>query len=799
MRSHDLRFAVRHLVRRPLFALTAVTLLALGAGANAAVFSVVRAVLLRPLPFAAPDRLVALWPDTFVSNEDIQFWRERVPSLTAVAGVSPGWLMALVAEGGEPLKITGARVTGNLFETLGTPAALGRALEHADGTPGRERVTVLSDRLWRQRFAADPRVLGRSVVIDGQPHEVVGVMPAGFELLGERTDLWVPQPFAPGTPVQRNTYSLALGRLRAGATPESATSDLRSVVPEMRQAFARPDDWGRTVHAASLLDVTTGPVRPALLLLFAAVGLVLLLGAANLGTLVLGRSIERARELAVRSAVGASRGDVLRQLIAEQVVLGVVGALLGLGLARVLLPGLIAAMPADVPRQAEIGLDVTVFVAVLAVSIALTVATAIVPALVAVRPGLQPLLRQHTSTDTPGRQRVLGGLVAAQVALAVVLGIGAGLMLRSMWHLQHVDPGFEPRGVLAFRLQSTSKYRTLATGLPYLQQVGDRLAALPGVTAVGAAGHLPLSGYSWKSPVRRADRPVAAGETVPTVGWRFIWRDYLQVMRMPVLAGRAFTPQDRTGSAPVALVNERLARTYFGSTDAALGQRLVQSGVGGAGETTVEIVGIVGDVRHDALDKPAIAEIFRPLEQTFMFPMHLVLRTSGDPSALAGDVRRIAYDVDATVPVAELQPLTALLSGTLGRPRLLAFLLTVFAAAGLLLSIVGLYGVVAVRVRQREREIGIRMALGASAGRMAGNVVTHGLVHAMTGVAIGVPIALGLGRFMESQVFGVTTRDPLTFTLLPLALTMVAVAACYLPARRAAKVDPVVAIRSEGI
>lgn len=798
MRFHDVRFAVRHLVRRPLFALTAVALLALGAGANAAVFSVVRAVLLRPLSFESPDRLVALWPGTFVTNDDIGFWRDRVPSLGAVASVSPGWLMALVADGGEPLKITGARVTGNLFDLLGTAPALGRTLADADGTPGRARVTVLSHRLWRQRFSGDPLVIGRSVQIDQQPHEVVGVLPDGFELLGQRTDLWIALPFAAGTPAQRTNYSLALGRLRDGATADTATAELNAVVPEMRRAFAHADDWGRALQAASLLDVTTGPVRPALLLLFAAVGLGLLLAAANLGTLVLGRSIERARELAVRSAVGASRADVLRQLVAEQALLGAGGALTGLLLARLLLPLLVASLPADVPRLAEIALDRTVFLAVLVVSMGLTVATAIVPALVASRSGLQPLLRQHTSTDTPCRQRALGGLVAVQVALAVVLGIGAGLMLRSMWHLQHVDPGFDPRGVLGFRLQTTSKYRALTAGLPYLRQVADRLVGLPGVTGVGAAGHLPLSGYSWKTPLRRADRPALPGETVPTVGWRFTWGDYFEVMRIPVIAGRVFTSHDTTAAAPVAIVNERLARTYFGGAAAAMGQRVVQGGIAGAGETTAEIVGVVGDVRHDALDTPPVAEIFRPLAQTFMFPMQFVVRTTQNAAALAGEVRRLAYEVDPTVPVAELQPMTALLAGTLARPRLLAFLLTVFAAAGVLLSVVGLYGVVAVRVRQREREIGIRMALGASAARVAGSVVSHGLGHALTGVVLGVPVALALVRFMDSQVFGVTTRDPTTFVLLPLILTAVTALACYVPARRAAQVDPVVAIKADG-
>jgi putative ABC transport system permease protein len=386
--------------------------------------------------------------------------------------------------------------------------------------------------------------------------------------------------------------------------------------------------------------------------------------------------------------------------------------------------------------------------------------------------------------------------VAAQVALALVLGIGAGLMLRTVWNLQHVDPGFDPRGVLSFRLQTTSTYRALTSGLPYLDQVAARVAAMPGVTAVGAIGHLPMSGYSWTIPVHRADRPPAAGASAEQVGWRFIWGDYLEAMRIPLVAGRRFTDADGQQSPPVVLLNETMARQFFGTTQAALGERLVQKGGGRPGDTTLEVVGIVGDVRHAGLDTAPQAEIFRPLQQTFMFPMHLVARTSGDPAALAAPVRRAAYEIDPAVPVAELQPLPALLANTLGRPRLLALLLSLFAAVGVLLSLVGLYGVVAVRVRQREREIGIRMALGGSARRIARSVVLQGLRYFGVGLLLGLPAALGLTRLMESVIFGVTTRDPLTFLTLPLLLVVVAMLACYLPARRAARVDPVAAMKT---
>lgn len=794
---HDLVVAARSLTRRPGFFLSAVLLLALGTGANAAVFAVVRGVLLRPLPFASPERLVAIWPDGFVSNEDIGFWRDRARSLSSVASLASGWLMALDADGGEPVKVTGARVADNLFTVVGARAALGRAIADGDGTPGNQRVAVISDGLWRRRFGADPAVPGRVVRVDDVPHTVIGVMPRGFELLGRETDLWVPLPFVPGSPAQRTTMSRAIGRLRDGVTVEAASRELASLAPQMRRELGRPEDWGRTLSVIGLQEAVTGAARPALLTLLVAVGFVLLLTAANLGTLVLGRSVARAQELAVRTAVGASRGQIVRQLLMEQAVLASVGTAVGLWLAWVAMPLVLSRVPPEIPRQPEIALDGLVFASVIALSMGLAIAVALVPAMTAARPGVQGLLRQRRGNDAPGQRRSLVALVAAQVALALVLGAGAGLMLRSVWNLQQVDPGFDPAGVLTFRLQTTGKYRALATGVPYLRQVTERLEALPGVTAVGAAGHLPMSGYSWMIPVHRAEERPAPGAEVPQAGWRFVWGDYFRAMRMPVSVGRAFTDTDTATSTPVVIVNETLARRFFGEPARALGQRIVQKGGGQPGDTTLEIVGVVGDVRHHGLDEPPPAEIYRPLAQTFMFPVTIVVRTAGAPGALAAAARQAVHEVDAAIPVADLQPLAEVLAGTLSRPRLLALLLSVFAAVGLLLSIVGLYAVVALGVAQREREFGIRLALGAPARRLAAGVVAQGLAYSGAGLLVGLPAALVLARFMESVLFGVTTRDPLTFGVLPVLLAAVTVAACYLPARRAARVDPVVAMNAD--
>lgn len=792
MRVPDLSLAFRNIFRRPGFAAAAIALMALGAGANAAVFSVVRGVLLRPLPFPEPDRLAAVGPGVFVTIDEVEFWRTRTRSFQHIASLSPGWMLGLVAEGGDPIKVTGARVSDNLFQTLGASPAMGRVIEPGDGLEGRPRVAVLSHGLWRSRFAGDPQAIGRGFQLDQEPFTVVGVMPAGFEVFEPGTDLWIPI-----TAQHKATSSLALARLAADVTIESATHDVAGLVPEMRLQFAHGAEWGRTLRVQSLQESVTSDVRPALLILLGAVGLVLMLAAVNLGTLVLGRAIDRMGEMALRAALGASRGRLIQQLVTEQAVLAVLGAMAGIGVAAAALPALVARIPADVPQAGQISLDWVVLLTVLASSIGVAVAVGLFPAALAARPNLQPLLNQSRTTDTPARRRVLSALVAVQIALAVVLGIGSALMLRSLWNLQRVDPGFTAQGVLTFRLQTTSKYRALTNGLPYLEQVRDRVAALPGVTGVGLAGHLPMSGYAWTTRARRADRPLEGGAQPPNVGWRFVHGDYFQTLRTPLKFGRLFTNADLTRSAQVAILNDTLARQFFDDPSAAVGRTVVvMSGRTGQYEP-IEVVGVVGDVRHLGLDRAPVPELFRPLTQTFMFPMAMVVRTQGPPEQIAAAVRQAAFEIDPVVPVAELQPYTTLIAGTLGRPRLLGFLLTVFAAAGLVLGLVGVYGVVAYRVRQREREFGIRLALGAAPSSVATGVVTQGLGHAVAGIALGLPAAFLLSRVMATLVYGVTATDPLTFAVLPVLVVAVTAAACYLPARRAARIDPVAATRQD--
>jgi putative ABC transport system permease protein len=797
MRFPDLSLAFRNLFRRPGFAAVAITMIALGSAANAAVFSVVRGVLIRPLPFPEPDRLVAIWPEKFISNEDVEYWRNRARSFEHVAAISPGWMMGLVADGGEPIKVTGGRVSDNIFQALGARPLIGRTIEPGDAKAGAPAVAVLSHTLWKTRFNGDAAIIGKTIQLDNEPHTIVGVMPADFDIFSRGHDLWSALPWDPSGRNHKAAFSQGLARLAPGAAPQSATQELIQLAAAMRKELAKPDDWGRDISVMTLRESITGNVRPTLLLLLGAVGLILMLAAMNLGTLVLGRSVERITEMALRTALGASRGRLVRQIMTEQLALASIGAAAGIGLAYVSLPALVSRIPAEVPRVAEITLDWNVMLTVLSVSIAVSMAVALIPAFVTARPHLQPLLRQARTTDTPGRRRALGALVAVQIGLAVVLGIGSMLMLRSMWNLQRVDPGFTPSNVLTFRLQTTSKYRALTNGLPYLEQVRARVAALPGVTDVGLVAHLPMSGYAWTTSARRAEQQLAPGEQPPTVGWRFIHGDYFKAMRIPLKHGRVFSDADGTRTAAVTIVNETLARTFFGQPSAAVGRMLIiKSGRTGQDEL-VQIVGVAGDVRHISLDKDPVPEIFRPLTQTFMFPMAMVARTQGPPEQIAAAVRQIGFESDPVVPVAEMQPYTALVAGTIGRPRLISLLLTIFAAAGLSLGLIGVYGVAAYRVRQREREIGIRLALGARPSSMATNVVSQGLRHAIAGIAIGLPAAFVLSRVMSSVVFGITARDPLTFTALPILIVAVTTLACYLPARRASRIDPLVAIKQD--
>lgn len=797
----DIRLAFRSLRQYPGFSALAILIVALGAGANASVFSVVRAVLLEPLPYARPDRLVSIWPTGFVSNADVEFLRTRGRSFSAVASSSPGWTMSMLGAG-DPVRITGAKTSANLFDVLGAPPLLGRTFAPGEDAPGRHRVAVLSHGLWQARFNSDPAVLGRVVTLEDAPHQIIGVMPADFELLGRDAELWMPLPFDATSPFWKGTVSQAIGRLREGVDVETTTRELRSLIPDWQRQLAYEKDWGQGLVAAPLRDLVIGDVRRPLLVLLGAVGLIVLLTAANLGTLLLGRHVARRREMAVRGALGASAWRLVRQATTESLVLALLGAAAGLLVARATLPALVRLLPPEMPRLAAIDIDPLVLAAVCAASTVSVLLFGVAPSLVAsgfsrrTAEALQPLLRLGTQTEGRASRRTLHALVLIQVALAIVLGIGAVLMMRSLVALQRVDAGFEPAHVLTLKLQpSGERYRGLGRSLAYYRRVMEQIGALPGVQAVGAINHLPLSGYNWVSTVRLDERPLPPGMSPPTVGWRMIDGAYFQAMRIPLRAGRMFSEHDTQQSQQVVIVNETFATQFFGDAPSALG-RVIRTG-SASGEQTPTIVGVVGNVRHRALAEEPRPEMYRPVAQSFAIALALTVRTSGPPGQSVAAVREAVWSVDRNVAIADLLPLTTLLRESLGRPRLIAMLLLVFAGVGLTIVLSGVYGVVAYTARRREREIGIRLALGAAPASVSGLVLRQGVAYALGGLALGVPMALAATGVMRGLLFGIQPRDPVTFIGLCALVAGTTVAATIVPARRARRVEPATVLRGE--
>ncbi len=791
----EIRLAIRSFLRQPGFSALAILIVALGAGANASVCSVIQAVLIEPLPYTRPDELVAILPDGIVANADVDFLRARSRSFAQIGSASPGWSMALLGAG-DPKRVTATKVSANAFDLLGVRPLLGRTFAPDEDQPGRHRVAVLSYGLWQSAFGGDASAVGRSVTLEGAPHEIVGVMGPDFELRGREAELWMPLPFDRTSPFWRGTVAQALARTREGVDLSDAVRELQSLVPAWRTELRYEQDWGQGSLAAPLRQVVVGDVRQPLLVLAGAVGLIVMLTAANLGTLLLGRHVARRREMAVRGALGASAWRLIRQNATESLVLAIAGAAAGALLARLALPALVRLLPPEMPRVSAIDIEPAVLAVVAGVSIVSVLGFGALPSLITVRPGLQPLLRLGAQSETRGGRRALHVLVVGQVALAIVLGAGAALMGRSLLALQRVHPGFEPAQVLTLKLQpSGDRVGNVDRAVQYYGEMLSRVGRVPGVAHVAAVNNLPLSGYNWTSIVRLAERPLPPGVTPPAIGWRMIQGRYFDAMQIPVIAGRTFDEHDTRQSAAVVIVNDVFARQFFGSPGAALGRRLRTGSA--RGEETPVIVGVVGGVRHASLSREPAPEMYRPVSQNFSTALAFVVRTSGAPASAIASIRQAVWDVDPTVPIADMMPLTMLLRESLGRPRLLATLLLVFAAVGLAIVSSGVYGVVAYSVRRREREMGIRLALGAAPVSVGGLVVRQGVLYALFGIAVGLPAALVFTGFMRSQLFAVQPRDPATIAMLCGIVTVATVTATLLPALRAQRVDPATILRTE--
>lgn len=789
---HDIRVALRSLGRAPAFTATTILTLALAAGANAAIFAIVYAVLFKPLPFPDPDRLVAVWPGRFQSHADLLYTREHGRMFESVAAVAPGWAMTVTGSG-EPVKITVARVSGNLFDTLGAQPQLGRPFSEGAARPGEEAVIVLDHGLWMRHFGGDPAVVGRSITVEGERVRVAAVMPATFQVFGLRTDAYMPFVIDETAWYHRISLSFYLARLAPRVNVTQAAAEYRALTQSLKAERKYSDQYGRDATVVAMQEAVVGDVSGSLLVLAGAVGLILLIAGANVGTLQLTRAASRSRDLAIRSALGASRGRIVRQLLAENAIVALAGGVLGLVLAWTLLPVLTALLPADAPRVQEIAIDPFVSSVVLAAATAIGLSVGLLPAAGATRLRTSPFLRLANSTETPAARRVRRSFVSAEVALAVMLTIGAGLMLQTLWQLRQVSPGFEPDGVLTLHLQAPSGLYRSGSIAEYYQTVLQRVRGLPGVTAAGAIQHLPFSGYSWSIPFEPEGFVTPPGAAMPAAGSRIVTPGYFAAIGQPLLAGRDIERADAE-RPDVAIVNETIARKYFDAPDKAIGRTLRLRSPQGT-MNPLRIVGVVGDVRHSALDAAPEPEVYISVSRTSINAMMLAVRSAGEPSSLVPALREAVWSIDRDVPMSDVETMGAKIGESLGRPRLLLVLLGAFAGLGGLLAIVGVYGVVAYSVAQRSRELGIMIALGAERGRIIRNVLREAATYAIAGLAIGIPGAVAASRLLRTLVFGVSPTDAPTYVAIAASTLVVVVAAAVLPAIRASSVDPVAALK----
>jgi putative ABC transport system permease protein len=804
----DFRFAARMLWKSPGVTAVAVAALALGVGANTAVFSVVNAALLRPLPYHEPERLVRISedhekvPGMSVSYPDFLDWHEQQTSFELMAAVQSG-SYNLSGEG-EPERLAGRNVSPEFFKVLGVEPALGRSFNEEENRPGVGRVAVISHGLWQRRFGSDPGILGRALTLNGEPYTVVGVTRRGF-VYGSPTDVYVPL----GSLVDRlmmmrdNHPGISVvARMKPGVTAEGALREMKTIAARLEAQY--PDtNTGITVALMPLDEFFVGNVRPALLVLLGAVGLVLLIACANVANLLLARAAARGREIAIRTALGASRLRVMRQLLVESVMLSLAGGAAGLLLAVWSVDFLRTAAEENLPPTAEIGLDSNVLLFTLAVSLLTGLVFGFAPALQASRADLNSALKEGARSQTGGRsrRRVRSALVVAEVALSLLLLVGAGLLLKSFARLRETPLGFEPAGLLTMQVsRSVGKGQSPAAAAAYFDQLRERVGALPGVKAVAYAEGMPQLG---------ATETIAAAEARPrpeqaTLAVRYITSPgYLEAMGIRLVRGRFFDERDTLKSQRVAVVDEELARALFPGEDP-VGQRL--AGFAAEGVPPAEIVGLVEHVNHYGVGqtetaKPQVYFAFKQIPERFLdIPLRGVFvtaRTEGDPASLAPAVRRESRALDPAQPVYRVRTMEDVMAGSVATQRLSATLLGFFAAVALVLAAVGIYGVMSYMVAQRRHEIGVRMALGAQGRDVLRMVVGQGMLLTLVGLGIGLAGAFALTRVMAGLLYGVSSTDPFIFAAVPLVLAAVALLANLVPARRAMRVDPLVALRHE--
>jgi putative ABC transport system permease protein len=795
MLRHDVVFAMRQARRQRVFTTVALITFALGIGANTAIFSVVRGVLLRPLPYLDPARLVAIWPGRAISNAELLYMQQEAKTLRSVAAFSPGWGIAMTGAG-EPRQLDAARVSVNFFRTLGVAPMLGRTFQPDESDVGKWNVAILSHAVWVSQFGADSGVIGRVADMDGTPHRIIGVMPAAFEAFDADVEAWLPLQIDPRSPFHTGATSRAFGRLAPGASAAVVTSELATLAPRMRETFHYAEDYARGATVIGLHESLVGGVRRPLLVLLGAVGLLVLIAVANVGNLMLAQAVGRQRELAVRRALGASRTQVVRQLLVQSVLLAFVGGLIGVLTGTLAVRVLKTLLPSTLPMLSSVGVDEGVLAVCALVTIAAGIAFGLAPAVLAARVDPEGALRAGASqSSSRGNAAMRESLIVAEVALAVVLVVGAALMMDTLWRLRRVDLGFNPRGVLSFRVQPTSGQLTSAEQTTiYFDEMTRRIAAVPGVQRVGAAQHLPLSGFNWHGDLEIETHPIPSTAAHPSIVWRSVMGDYFGAMGIPLIRGRLFSAIDTRSAPPVVVIGATMAKHFWPDRDP-IGER-IRFGNGSRREWAT-IVGVVGDVRSAAPNALPVDEVYRPNTQQGLQFMHFVARTGGNPLSLVPQVRAAVRSLDQTVPVAEVRSLGEIFSAATAASTTLAQLLVAFALLGVILGAVGIYGVISYTVGQRVRELGIRSALGALERNITFMIVGEGLRTTGIGVFVGTIAAAIAARSLRSLVFGVSTVDPIVYGAVVCALVLVAAAASYFPARRAARVDPLIALRAE--
>jgi putative ABC transport system permease protein len=803
----DARFALRSLRRTPGLAGAAILTLALGIGANVAIFSAVNAVVLQPLPFPSPDRLVVIteenpekhWHLNIAAPANFLDWRAAVADFTDAMGYYDGVTETTLTGRGEPRLLTMAVTTGSFFNVLGVRAAIGRTFTDDETWKSGTHVAVLSDRAWREQFGADPAIVGQTITLNGNTVQVIGVMPPGFSYPREHVDVWNTMEWDPKSRSEewfrRAHFIRVVARLKPGVTLEHANAQLQTVVDRLKHDYPATN----RVMGAMMLPLhkfLVGDTRLPLLVLLTSVGFLLLIACANVGNLLLVQAAAREREMSLRLALGAGRSRLARQAFAESLVLAVLGAALGLALGWIGTRWLVRLQPPRMLRVHDFGVDPTVLVYVALLAVVSALAFGVAPALAMRHRDPAESLKDGGRGSMPGqRARRWSNLLASgEVALALLMAVGAGLLVRSLMRIRDVDAGFDGHGVVSALVALNQKYDSLPAVEGFMNQLVDRARTLPGVTAVAMAGSLPLTGASWTSDYIAAGRPADGYGT--EVEHRIVSPEYFSTMQVPVRRGRAFTPAERRGTPLVVMINEALARAYFPGQDP-IGQRIAFLKAPPPNADWYTIIGVTGNEHTGGLDilpRPQVYESSVQEPQDYMF---LLLRTPGDATAIVSGVRSIMHDLDPSLVLRSVRTMDSIREASLARAVFLTTLLLLFAAIGLTLSVVGVYGVLAQVARNRTREMGIRIALGAQAGQVRWLVVRHGLGLTIAGLAVGGVTALLATRAMVRLLFGVAPNDPATLAGVAILLAATSVVASWIPAIKASRADPAVALRSD--